>query len=236
VNGLERELRELGHELAYPPEPELAPVVLARLRRRPFPWRRAAAITLAAVAIAIVAAFAVPQARSAILRWFHLRGVSVEQVETLPPAVERSQAGGLGRAVSRNEAERELGVRLALPPIAGGEPKRVYVLAGAFATVILRDHGHALLLSEFRATRYDLLKKLVSSKSVIEPATVDGARGLWLEGPPHTLTYVDRLGELREKTVRIHGNVLLWTRGELTLRLEGKVTKAQALQLARRID
>jgi hypothetical protein len=71
---------------------------------------------------------------------------------------------------------------------------------------------------------------------VIEPVTVDGARGLWLQGPPHTLTYVDRLGEYREKTVRIHGNVLLWTRGELTLRLEGKITKARALQLARRID
>lgn len=236
MNGLERQLQELGQELAYPPEPDLAPAVLARLHRRPFPWRRAVAIALAVAAIAIVAALAVPQARSAILRWFHLRGVSVEQVETLPPAVERSQAGGLGRAVSREEAERVLGARLALPTVAGGEPDRVYVLANAFATVLLRDHGHALLLSEFRATRYDLLKKLVGSKSVIEPVTVDGARGLWLQGPPHTLTYVDRLGEYREKTVRIHGNVLLWTRGELTLRLEGKITKARALQLARRID
>jgi hypothetical protein len=236
VNGLEQQLRMLGHELAYPPEPDLAPAVLARLHRPPFPWRRAVAIVLAVVAIAIVAALAVPQARSAILRWFHLRGVSVEQVQELPPAVERSQARGLGHAVSREEAQRELGVRLALPPVEGGGPDRVYVLAGAFATMIFRDHGHALLLSEFQATRYELLKKLVGSKSVIEPVTVDGARGLWLEGPPHTLTYVDRLGEAREKTVRIHGNVLLWTRGELTLRLEGRITKARALELGRRID
>jgi hypothetical protein len=235
VNGLEQQLHALGRELAYPPEPDLAPAVLARLDRKPFPWRRVA-LAIAVLAVALAAALAVPQARTALLRWFHLRGVTVERVDTLPPAVERSQARGLGRPLSRKEAEHELGVRLALPPLAGGEPKRVYVLAGAFATVILHDQGHALLLSEFRATRYELLKKLVGSKSVIAPATVNGARGLWLEGPPHTLTYVDRFGEFREKAERIHGNVLLWNRGELTLRLEGKISKARALQLARLID
>jgi hypothetical protein len=235
VNGLEQQLHTLGRELEYPPEPDLAPAVLARLDRKPFPWRRVV-LAIAVLAAALAAALAVPQARTALLRWFHLRGVTVERVDTLPPAVERSQAKGLGRPVSRKEAERELGVRLALPPLAGGEPKRVYVLADAFATVILRDQGHALLLSEFRATRYELLKKLVGGKSVIAPATVNGARGLWLEGPPHTLTYVDRFGEFREKAVRIHGNVLLWNRGELTLRLEGKISKARALRLARLID
>ena len=44
MNGLERQLQELGQELAYPPEPDLAPAVLARLHRRPFPWRRVVAI------------------------------------------------------------------------------------------------------------------------------------------------------------------------------------------------
>jgi hypothetical protein len=235
MNGLEQRLRALGAELAYPPEPELAPAVLARLDRRPFPWRRTVAVALAVAAIGIATALAVPQARSAILRWFHLRGVTVERVETLPPAVERSQAAGLGRALSRDQAERELGFRLELPPVRGDEPKHVYVLAGAFATVILHADGRAVLLSEFQATRYDVLKKLVSTKSVIEPVQVDGARGLWLEGPPHTLTYVDRLGEFREKTVRIHGNVLLWTHGGLTLRLEGRLGKPQALRIAREI-
>jgi hypothetical protein len=236
VNDLEQQLRALGRELGYPPVPDLAPAVLARLDRKPFPWRRAIAVAVAVVALGIATAFAVPQARSAILRFFHLRGVTVERVETLPPAVERSQAKGLGRPVSREEAERALGVRLVLPPTAGGGSKRVYLLGGAFATVILRDQGQALLLSEFRATRYEALKKLVGTRSVIAPVTVKGERGLWLEGPPHTLTYVDRLGEYHEKAVRIRGNVLLWTHGELTLRLEGKIGKAQALRLARQID
>jgi hypothetical protein len=236
VNGLEQRLQTLGRELDYPPEPDLAPAVLARLdRQRPFPWRRAVVVALAALAIGIATAFAVPQARSEILRWFHLRGVTVERVETLPSAVERSQAAGLGRPLSRAEAERELGFRLVLPPLEGGEPRRVYVLAGALATVIVHDHGRPLLLSEFQATTFDLLKKLVGSRSIVEPVEVDGAQGLWIEGPPHTLTYFDRQGQFREVRVRVHGNVLLWTRGALTLRLEGRLSKADALQIAREI-
>jgi hypothetical protein len=235
VNGLEQRLGALGRELAYPPEPDLAPAVIARLDRKPFPWRRAVIAALAVLAVGVAAAFAVPQARTALLGFFHLRGVTVERVQTLPPAVERSEAAGLGRPVSRAQAERELGFRLALPPAADGEPKRVYVLDEALGTVVLHAYGRPVLLSEFRATEFAALKKLVGAKSVVEPVTVNGAQGLWLEGPPHTLTYFGRQGEFREKTVRIHGNVLLWTRGAVTLRLEGRLTKAQALRIAREI-
>ena len=80
-----------------------------------------------------------------------------------------------------------------------------------------------------------MLKKSVAEKAVVEPVRVDGARGLWLEGPPHTLTYFNGSGEFRQRTVRITGNVLLWTHGPVTLRLEGRISKAQALRLARRI-
>jgi hypothetical protein len=64
---------------------------------------------------------------------------------------------------------------------------------------------------------------------------VDGEPGLWLEGPPHTLTYFSANGEFRQRTVKITGNVLLWTHGPATLRLEGRISKSQALRLARRI-
>jgi hypothetical protein len=234
VSPLEQRLQALGRELEYPPEPDVAQAVLGRLDRRPFPWRLVA-IAAAVLALAIGAAFAVPQARSAILRFFHLRGASVERVETLPPAVERSQAGGLGRPLSQGEAERVVGFRLALPPL-DGESRRVYVLGDSLASVILRSHGHALVLSEFRASGFDLLKKAAANATLVEPVQADGDEGLWIEGAPHTLTYVDRRGIFRERTVLIRGNVLLWNHGPLTLRLEGPLTKAQALQLAHRIS
>jgi hypothetical protein len=230
VSELEQRLQALGHELEYPPEPDVAPVVLAQLDRRPFPWRPVA-LAFAVVAVAIAAAFAVPQARTTILKWFHLRGVTVERVETLPPAEERSQAGGLGRPLSRDEAERVVGFELALPP--GTSPRRVYVLDGALASVVLRSQGRSLLLSEYSAADFALLKKSATGNTVVEFVRVNGRPGLWLEGGPHTLTYFNRRGEFRERTVKINGNVLLWLRGRLTLRLEGRLTRAQTLALAR---
>jgi hypothetical protein len=230
MSSLEQQLQRLGQELEYPPEPNLAPAVLAQLDRRPFPWR-AVAIAVVAFAMAVGAAFAVPQARTTILKWFHLRGVTVERVETLPPAEERSQAGGLGRPLSRDEAERAVGFQLALPP--GTSPRRLYVLDGALASVVLRSEGRPLLLSEYRAADFSMLKKSATGKTVIEVVRVNGEPGLWLEGGPHTLTYFNRRGEYRERTIVIHGNVLLWIHGDLTLRIEGKLTKAQALDISR---
>jgi hypothetical protein len=235
MNELERGLAALGPELELPPEPDLAPAVLARLEERggrPFPWRRAA-IALALVAVAIAAAFAVPEARSTILGWFHLRGATVERVETLPPAVERSQAGGLGQPSSLAEAERIVGFELALPPFDDGGPNRVYVLDGVLASVIVHAHGRSVLLSEFRSSDLEFLKKVTDAETSVEPVRIDGDPGLWVEGPRHALIYPGASGEPR--TILIHGNVLLWVHGDLTLRLEGKLTREQALQLARAI-
>src|SRR3954466_14389548 len=101
MSDLEQRLQALGRELAFPPEPDLA----ARTQRvaRPLPWRW---VVLAAAAVARAAAFAVPSARTSILRLFHIRGATIERVEILPPAQERSSADGLGRRVSLTEAQR----------------------------------------------------------------------------------------------------------------------------------
>jgi hypothetical protein len=232
VSVLEQRLEELGRELAFPAEPDLAPAVLARLDRRPFPWRTAA-LALAVALAALAAAFAVPQARTALLRWFHLGGATVVRVETLPPAVERSQAGGLGRPVPLEEAERRVAFRLALPPFKGEPPRRAYVIGGSLATVILHAYGKDVLLSEFATYPERVLKKLASDRTVVEPVRVSGRPGLWLAGAPHVFAYFDRETGYTQRPVRIHGNVLLWTRGPRTLRLEGRLSKAQALELAR---
>ena len=85
MSTLEQRLQELGRELAFPPEPDLVPRVRERAHGTPFPWR-AVAVAFAVVVLAIAVAFAVPPARSAILRWFHLGGATVERVETLTHA------------------------------------------------------------------------------------------------------------------------------------------------------
>ena len=90
-----------------------------------------------------------------------------------------------------------------------------------------------LLLTEFRG---DLdprfYGKLLGSGVRLDELTVDGERALWIEGQPHVFIYRDRSGNPVDEQVRLAGNVLLWERGDLTLRLEGAPTKAEALRIA----
>lgn len=232
MNELEQQLRLLP--VAVPEAPDLAPAVLVRLEGRPFPWRRVAVVALAVLAVAIAAAFAVPQARTTILRWFHLGGATIERVETLPPAGERT-LGDLGRPLSREAAEHAIGFRLRLPAFKGDAPKRVYVVDDALATVVIRAYGTSALLSEFRSFGTETLHKLASDKTVIEPVQINGREGLWLQGGPHTLRWYDVNAGFRERMVLIRGNVLLWLDDGLTLRLEGRLTKAHALAIARMV-
>jgi hypothetical protein len=235
VTALEVRLRALGHVLDVPPERDLAPAVLARLEGgRPFPWRRAAALALALVALAVGAAFAVPQARSAILRFFHIGGETIMQVDTLPPAVERSQAAGLGLPAPRAQAERTLGFHLLLPPVHGKAPERVYVLGDSVGTVVLRAHGRPVLLSEFGSPGEMGLKKLTIDQTKLEWVRVNGRDAVWIRGT-HTLAYFDRDLGFREQAIKIRANVLVWTRGRLTLRLEGDLSRSQAIELARSV-
>jgi len=233
VSELEQRLVALGRELDLPFEPEVAPAVLERLEgRRPFPWRPVV-LAFAVAVIAMGTALSVPEARSAILRFFHLGGASVVRVETLPPAVERSQAGGLGEPLPRAEAERRVGFRLLLPPSAGDAP--VHVLRDSLASVVVRAEGRTVLLSEFRS-RPEALRKVVGPETRVEAVQIEGEPGLWIGGGgPHVLTYFDRDSRYREQPILVHGNVLLWVRGPLTLRLEGRLTKVQALELARQV-
>ena len=230
----ELERRLLALEIAVPEEPDLAPAVLARIEGRPFPWRRAAVLGIAVAAVAIAAAFAVPQARTSILRFFHLGAATVERVDTLPPAVERSNAKGLGRALSLEAVEHAVGFRMALPPL-GERPEHAYVLGGELASVFLHAHGQTVLLSELRSSNELLLKKMAGDATFVEPAQVGGSPGIWIAGAPHTLTYVDRHFGYHQQAILVRGNVLIWIRGPLTLRLEGKLTRAQAVELARSI-
>ena len=109
---LERALVQLGRELDLPTEPDLRSRVRERIERRPR-YRRALVPALALL-VALGIALAVPDARSAILRFFHIGSVTIERVETLPPARERPLTAGLGPALSLRAAEARSGVTLVL--------------------------------------------------------------------------------------------------------------------------
>ena len=105
MSSTEHELRALAAFVDLPAERDLAPAVRARLAGAAVRRRRASRSSLAAALVAVAVAFAVPPARSAILRFFHLRGVSIEHVDTLPevPADARSTSASRSRSPTPSE-------------------------------------------------------------------------------------------------------------------------------------
>jgi hypothetical protein len=225
---LERALVQLGRELDLPPEPDLRSRVRARIERRSR-YRRALVPALALL-VALGIAFAVPDARSAILRFFHIGAVTIERVETLPAARDRPLTAGLGPALALDEAEARSGVSLVLN---GPRPQRFYAQPGLIAT-LLNYRDKPVLLAELQADQTGIVKKLAGSETKVEPAPI-GSFGLWLEGGPHVLIWVTGSGEVRQTEPRLAGNVLIWAEGGRTFRLEGDLSKGQMLELGRQI-
>jgi hypothetical protein len=221
---LERALVQLGHELDWPAEPDLRSRVRARTERRTF-----ARPLVVAVALAVVA-FAVPQARSSILRFFHIGAVTIERVETLPAAQERPLAAGLGPALTLKEAEAQSGVPLVLH---GPKPQHFYAQRGLIATS-LRYHGKPILLAELQGEQVGITKKLAGSGTRVEPAAI-GSSGLWLSGGRHVLIWETGAGSTGRIEPRLAGDVLIWTEGDRTFRLEGDLDKSRMLKLGRQI-
>jgi hypothetical protein len=207
MSDLEDQLRTLN--VAWPPAPELRIALAPRRRRR--------VVVAVALAVSLATAFAVPQSRSAILRFFHLGGVTVVQVDTLPPAQERPLSAGLGQPVDDAEAERTLGV-----PFQPDRHGTLYGRDGFVSTVL----PGPVLLSEF-GSPYLIKKVAVGKVEYVEVAP--GVTGLWIAGRPHVVFFPDA-------SPRLAGNVLVWIKGNVTFRLEGRgLDEASALRLAREL-
>jgi hypothetical protein len=218
MSELERTLHELAGEIAWPATPDVA----ARLELQPRRRRVAPLVAVALALIAVAAALAVPQARSAILRFFHVGGVTVERVETLPRAPALPLGADLGRPVSGAEAARVLGRPFLFP----GERTALYERDGVVSALL--PGPEPVLLSELAST--GLLKKLSAGSTTVEGVTVaPRVEGLWLSGGEHVF-FGPRLPP------RLAGDVLLFERRGVTYRLEGRsLAKARALALAREL-
>lgn len=224
---LERELLALAESLDLPADRDLVDAVRARLAERPrrLPrWRMPAAVVAAILVVAFGVTMAVPDARSAVLRWLGLQSVSVIRVEKLPPAT--TGAGVFGERVSLSEAGRIVGFRVLLPDL--GEPPddvRVNRFTPDFV-VLLYGRPRRLRLTEFRSSE-GFVQKFATADQPVESVRVNGGPGLWIEGR-HVVSELFGLP-------RFSGNVLLWERGRLTLRLEGNLTREQALEIAKSV-
>lgn len=242
---LEQALADLGGRLEYPPTPDLAGAARARLGAAPRPrqLRRRLVLAFALLAVAVGAAFAVPPARTAILEWLGLKGATVERVVLLPEVPPAGELD-LGERVPLEQARARVSFPILVPELLG-PPDEIHVAddvpGGRVSLVYLHntkvptttETGIGLVLTEFQGgLAPELIGKLVGGGTQVEKVSVAGEPGLWISGEPHVFFYRDASDELREETLRLAGNTLLWQRGDLLLRIEAELTKATAIRIA----
>jgi hypothetical protein len=213
VTELEQRLVALAPAIEFPRTPSLAVAVERRLRRR-----RVGFLAAAVAGAALVLALVVPPARTALLHLFRVGSEEIHLVERLPEARPLA-ALDLGERLPLAEAERLAGVRAVLPQDEP-DPDAVYARPGELTLLYGTPERVRLLVTELPAGRLPTVKKVVAPTTHFEVLSVGGHTGFWISGPPHV--YEGRLA----------GNVLVYERGPLTIRLEGRLTKREALRLA----
>jgi hypothetical protein len=227
-------LEQLAPELDFPPTPDLRPGVRARLEQPRRSRRRWLVVALAVLAVAVAGVLAVPPARTAILEWLGIEGVKLSFVDRLPTKAVRGPAD-LGGRVSPGQAQARAGFRIVTPPGSLGTP-RVYFReppVGGLVTFLYGTPARArLLLSELDGDYRPFLEKTIGQSTNVEEVDVDGEPAVWIEGT-HGVEYADANGNFGFEPVRLAGRVLLWQQRGVTFRLEGALTRDQALRIAR---
>ena len=127
-------------------------------------------------------------------------------------------------------------MRFPIPPAGdAGTPERVLVAdpdaTGRYRVATLLYDGGAL-----RVDAFDGRLDLAFHKEITPPGAnwvqVNGDFAVWVDGP-HVLSYVDRAGGIRRETARLAASTLIWQDDDVSYRLEGTLTKAEAIEIAR---
>ncbi|PWR05395.1 hypothetical protein DKT68_27145 [Micromonospora acroterricola] len=232
MDDLERELRDLSPWLETPVAPDVTAGVRARLTA--YPSRRRRWRSYAAALAALLLVVALPPGRAAladaVAQLLRFAGVSVATAPGLPagtPSPLPSQ-----RTVTLDEAQRAARFPIRLPARLG-PPERVLVAdpdgAGSHRVATLLYRGGALRIDAFDG-RLDLAFHKQTSRAT-DWVQVHGDFAVWVGGP-HTLAYVDRAGEVRVETARLAASTLIWQYRGVSYRLEGDITRLEAIEIA----
>ncbi len=258
---LEQQLSTLGSALEWPPTPDLTGVIhLPGIRGGGAQRRWGVAVTtmprwaLAAAAAVVLAAAgltAYPPSREAIANWVNVH-TSFQRVTHLatpspqPPGPLGARLG-LGGRTTLPDAQKQIAWHIAIPSTLG-RPDEVYLqpppdapaqgeVTLVYATrpgiPVAAQTGVSVLVTEARGTvDQNFFGKMMGPETTLEPVTVAGHQGYWIAGPLNEFFFTDANGNFRNETVRLAANTLILDYGGTVIRIEGNVTKAQALEIA----
>jgi hypothetical protein len=239
---LERALRELAQDLqTESPSPGLATAVLTRVAEEPVPSRAGLRIALReagsrfrarvrwVVGVLLALAFtglAVSPVGADVAEWFGFHGVLVTEVTEAPtgtPTVPQAE----GR-LSLDQAAALVDFQPYLPT-ALGTPDRVAVSADRRLLSMSWGHGAATVrLDQFDAVLSPMFWKTSVDTRLVRVGSGDG---LWFPAP-HEVVVLGESGEEVRVPARLAAHTLVWPIETRTLRLEGDLTRARALEIA----
>jgi hypothetical protein len=238
MSELELRLQELGRGLDFPDPPDLASAVALRIAapvRTPFWRRRALLVAVAAAVVAVGAVMAVPPARSAILDFFGIGSAEIRIVDELPEV--ESGPLNLGNGTTLAAARKQVPGLLEPRDDEVGAPDAVFMEGfrpGTPVTFVWGDPDRPrLLLTQVRGS-YHFEKLVHGNQGEITLVEVNGEDAAFIEGAPHVVFYETERGS-GDLPGRLARNTLVWSRGPVTLRLEGDLTQEQAERIARTV-
>jgi hypothetical protein len=214
-DAIEAALRDLGRQLHVPEPPDLTASVLTRINapRRRNRWLAAlvAAVTAFAIAFAVS-----PAVRAGVQNLLEFAGVEfhTEAPKSIAPPLPSQE-------VSLDEANQLVPFEIYIPQLLG-KPDKITVHEGRFVTL----HYGDLRLDQFDGTISSALGKLVHAEGVEQIGDK-----VWVPFP-HPIFYIDRNGAWHHQQPHGAGKTLLWQRGQVTMRLEGDLTKQRALEIS----
>lgn len=224
---LEQRLSELAGDLHVPVPDGLEAAVMARVRgsRKERRWRRWVAGLLLALLAGGVAASPVG---ASIREWLGFHGVGVTSGDdvtgtpVVPTATGTPDLEGAASVVGFTP----------VVPAALGPPDGVEVSGdGLVASLSWSTASGTVRLDQFRGTVEPLFWK-TTPEAV--PVLVSGSDALWLP-TAHRVTVMSDEGDVRQLPSRLAAPTLVWLDDDLTLRLEGELTLAEATRVAQSV-
>ena len=249
---LETQLTDLGTTLAWPSTP---PHLWggARRRRAEGTWVHRWPLAAAAVFLIVAGLLAYTPTRDAVASWINVHTIFHRTTEPLPtpsprPSSPAGQGLDLGTPVNLPGARAAVGWHIAVPGSLG-VPDAVYVKLpslgpsqGEVSLVYTQRPGIpvsgatgvAVLVTEARGgINEQFFGKTLGPGVTIEQVSVNGKAGYWISGQPHAFVFVAADGNPYYDSLRLATNTLVFDDGGTVVRIEGDLTKQQAIDIGR---
>jgi hypothetical protein len=186
-----------------------------------------------------------PGAREAVAELFAAAGIRV--TVTADPAPSAGADLDLGDPIHLVEVAQAVNFVVRVPTGANiGAPDGVYLSDDGEVTMVWAhgqtlpaagdtDVGLLLAQRQIDAPRH-IGDKALGPGTEFQILEVEGHAALWIEGTPHTLTFLDSDDQPVEETTRLAANVLLWEANGVNHRLETTGDLESALAIVETLE